>query len=91
VDQDVKAGKFREDLFYRLSVVTLRVPALRERRTDIPLLAEGFLATVREREGHTPLVLSEETQRTLVAYSWPGNVRTLYRMIERYGIESTGE
>ncbi|HET8783851.1 MAG TPA: sigma-54 dependent transcriptional regulator [Pyrinomonadaceae bacterium] len=85
LDQDVKAGKFREDLFYRLSVVTLRVPALKERRTDIPLLAERFLAMVIEREKHAPLTLSEETVRTLVAYGWPGNVRELESAIE-YGV-----
>jgi DNA-binding NtrC family response regulator len=85
LDQDVKAGKFREDLFYRLSVVTLRVPALKERRTDIPLLAERFLAMVIERENHAPLTLSEETVRTLVAHGWPGNVRELESAIE-YGV-----
>lgn len=90
LDQDVKAGKFREDLFYRLSVVTLRVPALRERRTDIPLLAERFLATVREREGHTPLTLSEETLRMLVAYGWPGNVRELESAIEYAVLHARG-
>lgn len=90
LDQDVKAGKFREDLFYRLSVVTLRVPALRERRTDIPLLAERFLATVLEREGHTSLRLSEETLRTLVAYSWPGNVRELESAIEYAVLHARG-
>src|SRR5262249_57195307 len=52
LEREVKEGKFREDLFYRLSVVTLRVPALSERRTDIPLLAERFLGTVLERAGH---------------------------------------
>jgi transcriptional regulator with GAF, ATPase, and Fis domain len=90
LDQEVKAGKFREDLFYRLSVVTLRVPALRERRTDIPLLAERFLATVREREGHKPLTLSEETLRTLVAYGWPGNVRELESAIEYAVLHARG-
>lgn len=90
LDQDVKAGKFREDLFYRLSVVTLRVPALRERRTDIPLLAERFLTTVLEREGYTPLVLSEETVRTLVAYGWPGNVRELESAIEYAVLHARG-
>lgn len=90
LDQDVKSGKFREDLFYRLSVVTLRVPALRERRTDIPLLAERFLATVLEREGHTPLTLSEETLRMLVAYSWPGNVRELESAIEYAVLHARG-
>lgn len=90
LDQDVKSGKFREDLFYRLSVVTLRVPALRERRTDIPLLAELFLATVLEREGHTPMTLSEETLRMLVAYSWPGNVRELESAIEYAVLHARG-
>ena len=90
LDQDVKAGKFREDLFYRLSVVTLRVPALRERRTDIPLLAERFLATVLEREKLTPLTLSEETVRTLVAYNWPGNVRELESAIEYAVLHARG-
>jgi DNA-binding NtrC family response regulator len=90
LDQDVKSGKFREDLFYRLSVVTLRVPALKERRTDIPLLAERFLAMVLEREGHKQLVLSEETIRTLVAYSWPGNVRELESAIEYAVLHARG-
>lgn len=90
LDQEVKAGKFREDLFYRLSVVALRVPALRERRTDIPLLAERFLAAMLEREGHTPLTLSEETLRMLVAYGWPGNVRELESAIEYAVLHARG-
>ncbi|MEN3327258.1 MAG: two-component system, NtrC family, response regulator AtoC [Acidobacteriota bacterium] len=90
LEQEVKAGKFREDLYYRLSVVTLRVPALRERRTDIPLLAERFLATVVDREGHKQLTLSEETIRTLVAYNWPGNVRELESAIEYAVLHARG-
>ena len=90
LDQDVKAGKFREDLFYRLSVVTLRAPALKERRTDIPLLAEHFLAMVIEREKHAPLTLSEETVRTLVAHGWPGNVRELESAIEYAVLHARG-
>ena len=90
LEQEVKAGKFREDLFYRLSVVTLRVPALKERRTDIPLLAERFLARVLEREGHKQLSLSEETIRTLVAYNWPGNVRELESAIEYAVLHARG-
>lgn len=82
LELEVKAGKFREDLFYRLSVVTLRVPSLSERRTDIPLLAERFLRMVLTREGLKQLTLSEETVRTLVAYDWPGNVRELESAIE---------
>ncbi len=90
LEQDVKAGKFREDLFYRLSVVTLRVPALKERRTDIPLLADRFLGVVLEREGHKQLTLSEETIRTLVAYNWPGNVRELESAIEYAVLHARG-
>ena len=90
LEQDVKAGKFREDLFYRLSVVTLRVPALKERRTDIPLLAERFLGMVLDREGHKQLTLSEETIRTLVAYNWPGNVRELESAIEYAVLHARG-
>ncbi len=90
LEQDVKAGKFREDLFYRLSVVTLRVPALKERRTDIPLLAERFLAMVLDREGHNRLTLSEEAIRTLVAYNWPGNVRELESAIEYAVLHARG-
>lgn len=90
LDQDVKAGKFREDLFYRLSVVMLRAPALKERRTDIPLLAEHFLAMVIEREKHAPLTLSEETVRTLVAHGWPGNVRELESAIEYAVLHARG-
>jgi DNA-binding NtrC family response regulator len=90
LEQDVKAGKFREDLFYRLSVVTLRVPALKERRTDIPLLAERFLAIVLDREEHEQLTLSEETIRTLVAYNWPGNVRELESAIEYAVLHARG-
>jgi len=90
LEQDVKAGKFREDLFYRLSVVTLRVPSLKERRTDIPLLAEHFLSIVLDREGHKQLKLSEETIRTLVAYNWPGNVRELESAIEYAVLHARG-
>ena len=90
LEQDVKAGKFREDLFYRLSVVTLRAPALKERRTDIPLLAERFLGMVLDREGHKQLTLSEETIRTLVAYNWPGNVRELESAIEYAVLHARG-
>jgi DNA-binding NtrC family response regulator len=90
LEQDVKAGKFREDLFYRLSVVTLRVPSLKDRRTDIPMLAEHFLGMVLDREGHRNLTLSEETIRTLVAYNWPGNVRELESAIEYAVLHARG-
>src|SRR6476646_3722196 len=90
LEREVKAGKFREDLFYRLSVVTLRVPPLSERRTDIPLLAERFLREAMERNGRAALSLSDETVRTLVAYDWPGNVRELESAIEYAVLHARG-
>ncbi len=90
LEHEVKEGTFREDLFYRLSVVTLRVPPLSERRTDIPLLAERFLSMVLERDGREQLTLSEETIRTLVAYQWPGNVRELESAIEYAVLHARG-
>lgn len=90
LEHEVKEGSFREDLFYRLSVVTLRVPPISERRTDIPLLAERFLRMVLERDGREQLTLSEETIRTLVAYQWPGNVRELESAIEHAVLHARG-
>ena len=90
LEHEVKEGTFREDLFYRLSVVTLRVPPISERRTDIPLLAERFLRMVLERDGREQLTLSEETIRTLVAYQWPGNVRELESAIEHAVLHARG-
>jgi DNA-binding NtrC family response regulator len=90
LEHEVKEGTFREDLFYRLSVVTLRVPPVSERRTDIPLLAERFLRMVLERDGREQLTLSEETIRTLVAYRWPGNVRELESAIEHAVLHARG-
>jgi len=81
LEAEVKAGRFREDLFYRLSVVTLHLPPLRERRTDIPLLAENFLRRAVP-EGERPLRLSDEALACLVAYDWAGNVRELQSAIE---------
>src|SRR5262245_22756591 len=77
LEQEVAAGRFREDLFYRLSVVTLRVPPLRDRRSDIPLLAERFLRSASDNANRGPLRHQEETIKVLTAYDWPGNVREL--------------
>ena len=90
LENDVKSGNFREDLFYRLSVVTLRVPPLRERRTDIPLLADRLLRATLEREGRDFLSLSDMTIKTLVAHDWPGNVRELESAIEYAVLHSRG-
>jgi transcriptional regulator with GAF, ATPase, and Fis domain len=79
-------GEFREDLWYRLSVFPLRLPSLRERREDIPLLASHFAARIGERLGGTPLVPSSADLSLLMAYDWPGNVRELAAVIERAAI-----
>jgi DNA-binding NtrC family response regulator len=90
LEREVKAGRFREDLFYRLSVVTLRVPPLRERRSDIPLLAERFLRAASENAGRGRLRLSEEALNRLVAYDWPGNVRELESAVEYAALHARG-
>jgi len=83
LEDDVKEGKFREDLFYRLNVVTLRIPPLRERQDDIPLLAQHFLEKYAKKnhkqvKGFSPLAMD-----MLLKYAWPGNVRELENVIER--------
>ncbi len=80
LEADVKAGKFREDLYYRLNVVTIRIPPLRERREDVPLLAEHFAAKHGRAEGAT---VSPDARELLAAYDWPGNVRELENVIAR--------
>ena len=83
LEQRMDQGAFRSDLFYRLSVVTIRLPALRERPDDIPLLVNHFLQTYA-RENNTPMPqLSSEALACLVSYDWPGNVRELEHMIEQ--------
>ncbi len=79
--QMVKAGTFREDLYYRLSVVELSVPPLRERREDIPLLLDHFLGSIGQKDGQSYQV-HPEARRVLESYSWPGNVRELQNAVE---------
>ena len=85
----VEQGRFRKDLYYRLSVVNLRIPPLRERKQDIPLLATHFLERMA-RETGTPHTLSDDALRTLVEYEWPGNVRELEHSIDRACTLSSG-
>jgi len=80
---EVSAGRFREDLFYRLDVLRIRVPALRERREDIPLLAEAILKRIASRSGTSLRVLSPDAVGALRAYGFPGNVRELENILER--------
>jgi DNA-binding NtrC family response regulator len=79
----IEAGAFREDLFYRLNVVSIRLPALRERVTDIPLLAEHFLGKFNERLKKNVAGVEPEALDFLSAYSWPGNIRELENVMER--------
>jgi Nif-specific regulatory protein len=79
----VRDGKFREDLFYRLSVVTLDLPPLRDRREDILVLAEHFLEQFRRDAGRRSLKLGAEARRRLEQHNWPGNVRELRNLMER--------
>jgi DNA-binding NtrC family response regulator len=81
--QMVREGKFREDLFYRLNVITIDLPPLRQRREDIPLLVEHFLQKYSEENGRPKQRITTEALRPLVSYSWPGNVRELENTIER--------
>jgi DNA-binding NtrC family response regulator len=90
LEKEVKANAFREDLFYRLSVVTLRVPPLRERRSDIPLLAERFLHAASDNAGRGRLRFSEHTLKMLTAYDWPGNVRELESAVEYAALHAPG-
>jgi DNA-binding NtrC family response regulator len=84
----VASGTFREDLYYRLNVIELHVPALRDRREDIPLLAEHFLRATCERMGRPGVTISQAALQLLVDWNWPGNVRELENTIERAAIVS---
>jgi two-component system response regulator PilR (NtrC family) len=83
LDRLVQEGRFREDLFYRLNVIPIRVPALRERREDVPLLANHFLDRFGREMGKPLVKISAEAMDCLMRYSWPGNVRELENVVER--------
>ena len=80
---ETAAGRFREDLFYRINVLTIRIPPLRERREDIPLLMDHFIARNNIRLSTNIRGVSPEARKTFLEYSWPGNVRELENTIER--------
>jgi len=88
--QLVREGKFRDDLFYRLNVITIDLPPLRQRREDIPLLADFFLSKYSEENERPRRRMTPEGLRPLLSYSWPGNVRELENVIERAVVLSTG-
>lgn len=90
LEQDIGAGTFRADLFYRLRVVTIELPPLRERREDIPMLAERFMRSGAERYSLPVRPLAQSTLKRLVEYNWPGNVRELKNAVERAVIVAEG-
>ncbi len=83
LEQEVSLGRFREDLFWRLNVIHLRLPSLRERRADVPLLAEHFLERFAQRHGREGLKITPQGSAALIAHTWPGNVRELENAVER--------
>jgi formate hydrogenlyase transcriptional activator len=90
LEEAVAAGRFRADLFYRLNVFPLRVPALRDRRGDIPLLVMFFLSRFAKELGKAVEAVSQRTMECLVRYDWPGNVRELANIIERATVLASG-
>ena len=91
LSEEVKAKRFREDLYYRLNVIEMRLPPLRERREDIPLLVDAFLKKFGQARGKDVKGVSETTLALLVDYAWPGNVRELENVIERAVTLSRGD
>jgi len=91
LEAEVAAGRFREDLFYRLNVLRVAVPPLRERSQDVPLLVDHFLAQFRSALGKPVRGIAEDAMQRLVAYRWPGNVRELENVIERAAILASGD
>jgi transcriptional regulator with GAF, ATPase, and Fis domain len=86
----IRDGRFRDDLYYRLNVISIAVPPLRERREDIPELAAHFLRIYRERSGKNELQIDDDALLTLKAYSWPGNIRQLENAMERAVVIAEG-
>jgi two-component system NtrC family response regulator len=91
LEKEIADGRFREDLYYRLKVVTLRIPPLRERREDIPLIAEHYLRQFVKEHGRDPKRFSREAVAALLAYPWPGNVRELRNAIESIVVFHRGD
>ncbi len=90
LEAEVAAGRFREDLYYRLKVVEARLPPLRERIEDVPALCQRFLEQLAARLGREPATLTPEAMAQLMRYDWPGNVRELRNVIERAAVMASG-
>jgi two-component system response regulator HydG len=91
LDEEIRVGNFRSDLYYRLNVISLHLPPLRARRDDIPLLAEHFLARIAGNRNEEPKRLTDAARTVLYEYNWPGNVRELENALERSIILTPGE
>ena len=91
LEEEIRRGNFRRDLFYRLNVIALHLPPLRERKEDIPLLVDAFLARLAENREEPPKQLSESALELVQAYNWPGNVRELENALERAVILSDSD
>ena len=91
IEDAIKEGKFREDLYYRLNIIPIVIPPLRERKSDIPLLVQHFLKKCNENQDQQAKVISDETIQMLANYSWPGNIRELGNFIERMVVLSMGD
>jgi two-component system nitrogen regulation response regulator NtrX len=91
LDDEIRKGAFREDLYFRLNVIPFQVPPLRERREDLPLLARHFVIELAQEYGRRPKELAPEVLEILMAHSWPGNVRELRNIVERLVIMTPGD
>ena len=91
LERAVTAGSFRADLYYRLNVVRIQLPPLRERMMDVPLLAEHFLHSFCEKNARKVQAIAPQVMRALLEYDWPGNVRELANVIELAAIMTTGQ
>jgi two-component system response regulator HydG len=91
LDEEIRVGNFRSDLYYRLNVISLHLPPLRQRRDDIPLLAEHFLSRIAANRNEEPKRLTDAARTALYEYNWPGNVRELENALERSIILTPGE
>jgi len=91
IEDAIKEGKFREDLYYRLNIIPIVIPPLRDRESDIPLLVQHFLKKCNENQDQQAKVISDETIQILANYSWPGNIRELGNFIERMVVLSMGD
>jgi two-component system nitrogen regulation response regulator NtrX len=89
--EEIKAGNFREDLYYRLKVFPLEVPPLRERAEDVPLLIRAFMDKIARQHGFKPLAFDDDAMQCLTTYRWPGNVRELKNFVERMFIMYAGD